>query len=690
MEVKYIIYIAIALFLGLILGFLLNRKKSDSDKTQLESKHKELDESVKEPLGEVLGFLLNRKKSDSDKTQLEPEDKELDESVIESLRSTADRLEAENKELKQKLSEALTSRTTDLSSDSEDRVRAIESKYKALLEEANQQCLQLDQQLKDATRGEASISSVQEQSALVAELKKKISNLEDEIEDLEDDISKWKGKVSSKEQECDELNKKSEEQRKEFEEKINDVRDSLKEKEEELNCKMESLNFIQEILSAKELSTDDVNKLYKRIGAFESFVKGPYLDLNAHIYSNYNSLTWDDKSGSEAIQEKKKWVMDNCDQWVASKRKSWLDKKTTIAFVGEFSAGKTSIVNRILSQDDPNIPKLPVSTKATTAIPTYIAGGNAVSYSFISGDGQRKVILEDTFKKVSKEILDQVKGVSSLIKYFVMTYQNKNLNGISILDTPGFSSNDSEDRERTIDVINECDALFWVFDVNAGTINRSSISVIKEKLNKPLYIVINKVDTKPESEIRKVEQLIKTTLAEAGLQVEQFIRFSSKSPLENIMAPIRNVPRSESREAFVADIHNDLYALLDVFEKAIKTSTQEIGEKTKTRESIFNGVQEGISTLLFDCERLKSIPTYETHFFGSDKYEMSESEYSAFTELIEEISGERIDYIIGKVDESLDATAEIENEYSWQSSLQSSFRNIDDCWESYKKITKEL
>lgn len=124
MEIKYFIYIAIALLLGVILGFLLNRKKSDSDKTQLEPKHKELDESV-----------------------------------IESLRSTADRFESENKELKQKLSEALASRTTDLSSDVEDRIRVIEFKYKALLEEANQQCLQLDQQLKDATRGGGVYSS---------------------------------------------------------------------------------------------------------------------------------------------------------------------------------------------------------------------------------------------------------------------------------------------------------------------------------------------------------------------------------------------------------------------------------------------------------------------------------------------------------------------------------------------------
>lgn len=75
--------------------------------------------------------------------------------------------------------------------------------------------------------------------------------------------------------------------------------------------------------------------------------------------------------------------------------------------------------------------------------------------------------------------MDQVKGVSSLIQYFVMTYRNTNLRGLSILDTPGFNSNDSEDAQRTIDVINECDALFWVFDVNSGTVNRSSISLIK-------------------------------------------------------------------------------------------------------------------------------------------------------------------------------------------------------------------
>ena len=99
-----------------------------------------------------------------------------------------------------------------------------------------------------------------------------------------------------------------------------------------------------------------------------------------------------------------------------------------------------------------------------------------------------------------------------------------------------------------------CDALFWVFDVNAGTVNRSSISIIKEKLNKPLYIVINKVDTKPESEIQKVEELIQKTLKKEGLKIEQFIRFSSKASIEDIMTPIHSVKKIESRENFISEI----------------------------------------------------------------------------------------------------------------------------------------
>lgn len=604
-------------------------------------------------------------------------------------KTLASQLKVENESLKNKLAETEKKRNNNV--DYKNELEKIELKYKALLKEANEQCAQLDEQLKNAIDGKID-NSFKEQLAQTEKLKKEIKDLKEEIEENEDDISNLKNKLQLKDENIAELqdNLKTEQKNTNcLKEELSSLSQTLDDKLEELKNKMGSLDFIQEILSAKEISTEDTQKLYKRINAFESFVKGSYLDLNSYLYNSYD-IPWKEFIGKQAIAPKKQYVIDNCDQWTATKRKSWLDGKKTIAFVGEFSAGKTSIVNRILTQDNPDIPKLPVSTKATTAIPTYIAGGSVVSYSFISGDGKRKEILEETFKKVSKEVLDQIKGVSSLIKYFVMTYKNPNLNGLSILDTPGFNSNDSEDRDRTIDVINECDALFWVFDVNAGTVNRSSISIIKEKLNKPLYIVINKVDTKPESEIQKVEELIQKTLEEEGLKVEQFIRFSAKASIEDIMTPIHNVKKIESRENFISEIKEDLEHLLKVFKEKVDKQNKSYIKEYQNGYNIIDDLEEDFILLYKDCEAASQIPRWETHIFSSDRYEMSKEEYDQLIELLDIIAEEMPKIITDKIENLRKNAKKTQKADSMLCNMKLAWQNINDCLEQYKKITKEL
>ena len=604
-------------------------------------------------------------------------------------KTLASQLKVENESLKNKLAETEKKRNNNV--DYKNELEKIELKYKALLKEANEQCAQLDEQLKNAIDGKID-NSFKEQLAQTEKLKKEIKDLKEEIEENEDDISNLKNKLQLKDEDIAELqdNLKTEQKNTNcLKEELSSLSQTLDDKLEELKIKMGSLDFIQEILSAKEISTEDTQKLYKRINTFESFVKGSYLDLNSYLYNSYD-IPWKEFIGKQAIVPKKQYVIDHCDQWTATKRKSWLDGKRTIAFVGEFSAGKTSIVNRILTQDNPDIPELPVSTKATTAIPTYIAGGSVVSYSFISGDGRRKEILEETFKKVSKEVLDQIKGVSSLIKYFVMTYKNPNLNGLSILDTPGFNSNDSEDRDRTIDVINECDALFWVFDVNAGTVNRSSISIIKEKLNKPLYIVINKVDTKSESEIQKVEELIQKTLKEEGLKVEQFIRFSAKTSIEDIMTPIHSVKKIESRENFISEIKEDLEHLLKVFKENVDEQNKSFIGESQIGDNIIDDLIEDFNLLYKDCEAARQIPRWETHIFSSDRYEMSEEEYDQLIELLDIIAEERPKIIANKIDNLRENAEKAQEVYSMLCDIESAWQNINDCLEQYKKITKEL
>lgn len=599
-------------------------------------------------------------------------------------------LTSENASLLSKLSES-ENKVKKISQDSEKTIDDVKERYKTLLNETQEQCKKLNKQLKNALEGIVD-ESIKEQLAEVEQLKKKIIDLEEEIEEKEDDVSTLKKKIRNKDSDLSDLQDSLDKERrssKELNEELSSVKDQLNEKVEELKLKMGSLAFLQEILSAKEIRTEDIAKLNKNIDFFESFVKGQFTTLNDNLYSTYN-LSWNNINGKAGFENKRAYFHDAFDQWASTKRKSWLDGKTTIAFVGEFSAGKTSIVNRILSQDNPNIPQLPVSTKATTAIPTYIAGGSTVSYSFISGDGKRKTILEDTFKKVSKDILDQVKGVSSLIKYFVMTYENPNLKGLSILDTPGFNSNDSEDRDRTIEVINECDALFWVFDVNAGTVNRSSISIIKEKLNKPLYVVINKVDTKADSEVQNVENLIKKTLSDAGLQVQQFIKFSSKAPLTSIMNPIKEVNKITTRDTFVSDVKTDLEQLLNILNELVESSNQSYYNAIREGDNITEQIHDDIKALQGDCEIAYNIPKWVEHIFSSDRFEMSAQEGNRLQKLLEQIADDRIKTLAQKFDEQMNKTAEIQQKWSDTCDLKAAWQKVNNCFEQYKKVTKEI
>ena len=244
----------------------------------------------------------------------------------------------------------------------EQSTSALKSKYESLLSDSKKQIQKLDEQLKSCIAGNVT-EEVNNQLAEVEKLKKKIKDLEEEIDDNEDDIDDYKKKLKRKTEENSALQNQIssfEKDNKRLKEETERLREDLEEKVNELNVKMESLCFVQEILSAKRPDDSDITELYQNVDNVASFVKGELRDCIKDVVNMPNE--------KEVFEY-------GITKWAILKKKSWIQGKTSVAFVGEFSAGKTSIVNRTLSQDNPNVPLLPVSTKATTAIPTYISGG---------------------------------------------------------------------------------------------------------------------------------------------------------------------------------------------------------------------------------------------------------------------------------------------------------------------------
>lgn len=477
-----------------------------------------------------------------------------------------------------------------------------------------------DEALKSALSEDASTFSSTLQAEIetlkkkVAKLKKDLEDTEDERDDLEDVAKSATNKLKRKTEECTELSmelsdikRKIETLQREFDMQADELEDEKIQNKE----RKESIEFVNAILNAKEASDEYTKSRNEAID-----------NVRNTLWNYYDSLTyWD-------LEENRENIIDLAIHWANERKKPWLKGKKVIALIGEFSAGKTSIVNRILSQDDASAPKLPTNSKATTAIPTYISYGPVFMSQFLDAGGKLKNIKKEDFERVKKDVLGKV-NVSSLLDYFVMSYNNPNLKGITILDTPGFSSNDPEDERRTCEVINEADILFWVFDVNQA-INKSSITIIKENIKDvPLFIVMNKCDQLSPNEQNAKENNLRETLKKENISIKGVIRFSEKYPIDVIMKAVESIDCKKDNDE-VSQILEDLYGLYDTVNQEYKEWLESLSTQKRNLEITEENIQDYFEQYEEDAKIVGKMPQHESHIFSRDCYEISEADYYEF------------------------------------------------------------
>lgn len=465
---------------------------------------------------------------------------------------------------------------------------------------------------------------IAELTARLAKAQKALKNAEEENEELEEECEQTLKRERAKTQEVKEQVSAMEKQLSSLQETL-DERNEEKEKlnneltatKDRVNCRGEALSFVREVLTAQV--TSERSELEQKVEEMVALIHSD--ECRAYI-----TLTDEEER--------------DLSMWQSECAKSWIQGKVKVAFVGEFSAGKTSIVNRLLQEGDPHAIQLPVSSKATTAIPTYISGrkgGGKATYRFYTPDSILKEISEDTFRRVSKEVLEEVGGISSMIKYFVMAYANKGLERLSILDTPGFSSQDKEDEQRTMEVINECDALFWVVDVNSGTLNTRSIRVIRQYLHKPLYIIINKVDTKSQSEVKQAEQAIRATCSKEKLEVKGFIYMGMGTPLDELHQIFSTLGSSSSLDLLdtISElIQEGLDEQMNI-KKEYDAKRKQYDQELSELETTFS---DNLDTVAELADEAAAIPHFKDPFWGSKRYEMDTLEYKELEEKLTVLS----------------------------------------------------
>lgn len=554
-------------------------------------------------------------------------------------------------------------------------IQTIADNFKKEKMRLETQISELESQVSGLSNNDGSADLVKKLQSEIKKLKQDLEDAQDDLDDAKSKFKKEKAKLETDLSEKENETKKLKEANSQLTEEINDLQKTV-------SCKNTSLEFVQEILTAKPADKEE------HIRALHKAIDNLYNYIDEELYSCCDHLV-----NSKTIELQNDWKEcyfgSELKHWALNQRKTWLKGKTTIALIGEFSSGKTSIVNRLLSQDSPNVPLLPVSTKATTAIPTYISGGPSTSYRYYSPDNQLKSISESTFTKVNKEVLDEVKGVSQLIKYFVMSYNNPILEGLSVLDTPGFNSNDNEDTERTIDVINECDALFWVIDINQGDARRQSLDLIKQHLTKPLFVIINKVDTKSKTEIQAVEDKLRDTFQKADIQVQGFIRFSQKEPLSSISEPLIKVKTEQTEFDFIQEVVEMVKNLDNKLKTLEKNALNDFNDNKKKCERKNDAFKVSFKECSEYAKDAVDIPQWTSHVFRRDGFEMDEDNGYSLIKTLKYIS-EKTATIHKDFQGLIDSNKETQTYYETYCKLREEHKQINKCLDNLIILTKKL
>jgi elongation factor Tu GTP binding domain len=525
---------------------------------------------------------------------------------------------------------------------------------------------------KEITQLEQQLSQKEIEQIYSAELDEKYLALKTDFDVKEKELKKLKKEVDDLQEEVDDLEEDKKEQKRRFDRELSQklqefnqlisekeiLTNKLRDLEADKKLKSESITFVNNILDAKDADSKDYKYIFDKTAEICNYVQNEVIDVFKNILN-------------QPIPD----VQTNLYKWRNTELKTWLKDKKVIAIVGEFSSGKTSLVNRILNPDnDPEIIDLPTSSKETTAIPTYIEYAPDFYSRFVAPNGELKTIDTVTFQLTKKEIIDQV-NVLSLIDTFVLGYQNKNIQNISILDTPGFGSNNKKLIEKTVAAIKEASAVFWLIDANTGEMNQSSINIIKEHLKgTELYVILNKCDTKSEGDLDALEAKVQNTVQQHGIIVKQFLRFSIKN--ETYRTQLMDVINSlnvQTNSNYIDVIKSLLESHLKQKDGEYRNIQQQMTYLTYQKEVKQNEIQNNSRSAVDACRNLGV--TFNAHQNSLLGIEYGDKYYKMKCE-----DKERYDINVAKITEIVNLFSSQNNE----------LLNIENQIATYEKQAEEL
>jgi GTPase SAR1 family protein len=241
-----------------------------------------------------------------------------------------------------------------------------------------------------------------------------------------------------------------------------------------------------------------------------------------------------------------------------------------IPFVGEFSSGKTTLINALMGGK-----KLETARERTTATIFEVRFSQDAERAVIFWQDGRQEEVGDITTLKNDRLAD-----ARLVQVFDTSRRIPSTTVIA--DTPGLSSLVPKDREALAAYLPHADAVFIVIDIGTGDATRSLIDFMKvaSLARRRVYAILTKYDTKAPPEREKIRVQIAGTL---NLDKENIVCVSAKEDdigeflelVERIQAQKNEIVR-EVIEQQTAAIQNALAEQVQMLLKSADMSTDEL------------------------------------------------------------------------------------------------------------------
>ena len=274
-----------------------------------------------------------------------------------------------------------------------------------------------------------------------------------------------------------------------------------------------------------------------------------------------------------------------------------------LPLIGEFSAGKTSLINALTDSK-----VLEIASRPTTA----------TLYQIFFGSTENKAVALTAEGEEVELQLDALKN-DELLKYPTVNLfdtSTKVPKDIIFVDTPGLSSPDPKHREVLISILPRVDAILLTVDANQP-ITRSLLAFVKEMrlAEKPIYLILNKTDTKSTGELQDlkagiardidlpIDSIVCTSASMGGVSELQQLLTKIQGQKTQIIAKVDALRTKEligELRSFIAEILRS------------SSSPKELKEAVRAQERELERLQSNIRQLMERVEEKLSDKVDET------------------------------------------------------------------------------